>query len=678
MKNLILVISFFLLSIPVSASHIVGGDIHIQWVSQNSYHIKLRAYRDDVNGIGMPPSITIGVYDAVTHAQLLTHMLMPTSQGLIALGDPCYNPDPNVVRIEEAIFESTSNLAIPDNPNGYYLNAQVNARNALAINVQNGGTMVWFAMMPDPALGQNSSPDFGNYPADAYFCISNIKQFSFPITDADGDSLVYSLVQPLDANTASSSPQAGTGAYPFYPGLGWQGGYSINNIIGGTPAMSIDPTTGVITASPTLSGFFTYAVRVEEYRNGVKIGETRRDLQYGSLPCTVASPPSIEFNDPTGLNVSTDTISVYVDSLICFDLHTYDINGDTLYAQITSSDFNLIGTYVPPTVVGSNYEYTNWMNLGPPLTISYLDTVNGFARGIGDIPTRYCWAPLCEDIDTNYHVSILAYSLGCAGADTSTKDLVISVIHIPPPTLLNVEDSLIYSMNGEKNCIKIEARDDQNLNDTIYILPYSSNFDFVGTFEAPVANSTGGYDYTNWDTLGGYTFTMSNYTYSGVAPGAVGKVALKFCWTVDCDYVFQEEFELNYMAFSSACGSDTIFASTYIEIEPPLGYVEQVPNVFTPDGNGVNDCFQLRGQDDPCYDVMTISIYNRWGQKVFESTDPNFCWDGTHNGSGDCSVGAYLVVIDGSYGSTYNPTTGKRVPSLVKDEYWIHLFRELD
>ena len=29
---------------------------------------------------------------------------------------------------------------------------------------------------------------------------------------------------------------------------------------------------------------------------------------------------------------------------------------------------------------------------------------------------------------------------------------------------------------------------------------------------------------------------------------------------------------------------------------------------------------------------MTMGIYDRWGNKVFESTDPNTCWDGTFNG----------------------------------------------
>ena len=87
-----------------------------------------------------------------------------------------------------------------------------------------------------------------------------------------------------------------------------------------------------------------------------------------------------------------------------------------------------------------------------------------------------------------------------------------------------------------------------------------------------------------------------------------------------------------------------------------------------------NDNFKLSGSNDPCYDVMVITIYNRWGQKVFESTDPEFKWDGTHLGKGKCKEGTYYVVIEGSYGSTYN-SLGERIPNSIKDEYSIQLLR---
>ena len=105
-----------------------------------------------------------------------------------------------------------------------------------------------------------------------------------------------------------------------------------------------------------------------------------------------------------------------------------------------------------------------------------------------------------------------------------------------------------------------------------------------------------------------------------------------------------------------------------------LATVILIPNAFTPNHDGDNDYYQLAGQNDPCYDVMEVSIYNRWGQLVFASSDPNFEWDGTNEKGKDCDNGAYLVIMNGTFGSTYD-TNGVRQPNPVKDEFWIHLMR---
>lgn len=55
------------------------------------------------------------------------------------------------------------------------------------------------------------------------------------------------------------------------------------------------------------------------------------------------------------------------------------------------------------------------------------------------------------------------------------------------------------------------------------------------------------------------------------------------------------------------------------------------PNAFTPNNDGVNDEFCLQGWKD-CISDFKIAIYDRWGEKVYESSDPSFCWDGTFNG----------------------------------------------
>jgi gliding motility-associated-like protein len=56
-----------------------------------------------------------------------------------------------------------------------------------------------------------------------------------------------------------------------------------------------------------------------------------------------------------------------------------------------------------------------------------------------------------------------------------------------------------------------------------------------------------------------------------------------------------------------------------------------IPNVFAPDdkGHNTNNCFRIYGGD--CIATMTMAVYSRWGEKVFEATDLNKCWDGTYH-----------------------------------------------
>ena len=54
-----------------------------------------------------------------------------------------------------------------------------------------------------------------------------------------------------------------------------------------------------------------------------------------------------------------------------------------------------------------------------------------------------------------------------------------------------------------------------------------------------------------------------------------------------------------------------------------------VPSAFSPNGDGFNDFWCAYGN---CIATMNLQLYNRWGEKVFESNDKNTCWDGTYNG----------------------------------------------
>lgn len=69
-----------------------------------------------------------------------------------------------------------------------------------------------------------------------------------------------------------------------------------------------------------------------------------------------------------------------------------------------------------------------------------------------------------------------------------------------------------------------------------------------------------------------------------------------------------------------------------------------IPNSFTPNGDGINDVLYVRSDIlDVCYFV----IYNRWGEKIFETHDQNIGWDGTYKQK-DCQRGTYDYYFKGT------------------------------
>ena len=82
-----------------------------------------------------------------------------------------------------------------------------------------------------------------------------------------------------------------------------------------------------------------------------------------------------------------------------------------------------------------------------------------------------------------------------------------------------------------------------------------------------------------------------------------------------------------------------------------------IPNTFTPNGDGLNDTWGpiMRDYTYAGYHVSRISIYDRWGNRVFTTEDPNEQWDGTVNGRvvAPNTVFAYIIVITDIYGYDY-------------------------
>ncbi|MFN3918530.1 MAG: gliding motility-associated C-terminal domain-containing protein [Flavobacteriales bacterium] len=656
MKKLVSLLAIITISFNSFSSHYIGGNFTVVQTGANTFSITLQAFRDCA-GITLPNSLTARVYRQSNNSLFTSVTLTRTQQFLVSLGDDCYTPS---LCIQENIYVNSSvNLA--NEPGGYYVTFSECCRNGGITNINNpaSASMTFYADIPDPALaGGNSTPVFGSYPADGYFCINNTITRDFSAVDPDGDSLVYSLITPYALNT--------TGPKPF-PTINWQVPYNLANICGGTPPMSINPQTGIITANANVAGVFVFSVLVEEYRNGVKIGATHRDVQYQALACQLDAPPQFSNLSPN--------VDVYVNQEACFDILAYDDDiTDTIYLTVSSPDLNIAATYIPPTYNGVNYTYTNFQGAGNLSVNHYVVSGNNY-EGIGQIPMRFCFTPACEDLDETFTLNLMAYSLGCSGSDTVQTSVLIHVLTSIPILNLDIPDTVNVTLN-DRLCFDLIASDNINLDDTLFIKPIGFGFDYLGSYVPPTHTNIGGQSmhyYT--DFIGQDTVWINNYSYVNGTAGAVINVPMRYCMDATCESLYiGGEYILNYMAFSTSCGSDTVYKSSRIIVDPIQGGPDEIPNIFTPNGDGINDYFTLRGINDPCYDEMEVKIYNRWGVLVYESNDPEFKWDGNNKRGVQCAEGTYFVLIEGSYGSIYD-LQGNRTPVPVKKQYTIQLQR---
>lgn len=85
-------------------------------------------------------------------------------------------------------------------------------------------------------------------------------------------------------------------------------------------------------------------------------------------------------------------------------------------------------------------------------------------------------------------------------------------------------------------------------------------------------------------------------------------------------------------------GSDTIT----IILKEKFGPKSFIPNAFTPNADGQNDCFRV--MDFGTIKVAEVSVYNRWGTLVFHTTNAKDCWDGYYLGQ-PAEAGNYVYYI---------------------------------
>ena len=80
-----------------------------------------------------------------------------------------------------------------------------------------------------------------------------------------------------------------------------------------------------------------------------------------------------------------------------------------------------------------------------------------------------------------------------------------------------------------------------------------------------------------------------------------------------------------------------------IDVVPKVTYF--LPNAFTPNSDNVNDFFRGKGFFDGM-ENFRLSIWNRWGELVFETSDPSEGWNGRKKNTGSLSPnGVYVCLV---------------------------------
>lgn len=491
----ILFLLFFVFGFfDAKATHIVGGELNYKSLGSNNYEIRLTVYRDC--WVGVPPfddPASVGIFN--NNNQLLQTLLM-TFRGLDTLppdiNDPCVTPPTNFC-YEVTTYIDTINL--PPLIGGYQISYQRCCRNINILNIINPSCVgaTYYATIPGPEIvAVNSNPVIKFWPP-PFICLNKPWVFDDSAIDYDGDSLVYELFMPYDGLTAScpmignffpqptscpnttlSCPNVPVNP-PFVP-IVWKAPYSTTNMLGGVP-MQINSSTGLVTATPNLQGYFVIGIKVKEYRHGIFLSETKRDFQLIVLPCpsdvvAAAAAPSLVCgitnsvaftNNSTGSGTINYTWNFGDNSTLADTSHSYSPNylypsigsyTATLFCSLQNKPFCKDSTQIQVFI--DNEANANYITVSD--SCSNLMTFSNSSTPNSTLANWYINSSPTSTLQTFNHSFILSGTytvqliaetpLGCK--DSAQKIIVVPVdsIFINAPKIKCINKSVQLLVNG--------------------------------------------------------------------------------------------------------------------------------------------------------------------------------------------------------------------------------------
>ncbi|MBT7619464.1 MAG: T9SS C-terminal target domain-containing protein, partial [Flavobacteriales bacterium] len=276
MKKLLLFTLATALSMSSYSTHLMGGQIVTSYLGTDSlgshYAVELTAYRDTI-GIPMVTSAVFYVSELDTSGNW--NSLFSSTVSYDTTSGNLFLPVQSAYGVEVYIYNDT--ITLPGD--GYYsISYEECCRNGAIINMSNplSESMRLTTYFTSDSLNPNSSASYLSPPV-AYLPADTLWSYNPLPFDPDGDSLVWSLVTPLGLTSMVNG-------YEY-----------LSDSIYSNPSgiFTLDSVTGSLSWSASLVGNFEASFLIEEYRNGAKIGEMRRDMQFIVVPDTLNSMPQV-------------------------------------------------------------------------------------------------------------------------------------------------------------------------------------------------------------------------------------------------------------------------------------------------------------------------------------------------------------------------------------------------
>jgi gliding motility-associated-like protein len=741
-RNIHLAIIFFFLLFwapSVSwASHIVGGVITYKFVKRDTantkritYHFTMKVYRDlySSNGTGLDARANIAVLSQGangTYSTLSSKSIPLLSNSNVVINKPPCSEIPAGIGVEEGIYEWDEILL--EQNYSYVITYQRCCRNGTIANIFNPGTTGATYTVEITAESQrtsNSSPIFNNFPP-SIICANEPLNYDHSASDAEGDQMVYSfcgaLVGGSSGTTPGPTPSGVNIGKPPYQFVSYKlPNYSLNAPMGGSPAVTIDPNTGIITGTPNTQGQFVVTVCVEEYRNGLLIGRIFRDFQFNVVSCKRLVVSAITSDSALGKQFY---VSGCENVTLTIDNKSYDRNNITNYFwdfymrrdTVRYTDWSPTITFRDTGVFrgvlrlnpGTQCQDSAFVTvkvggrLFPTFNLKYDTCVAGPVEFKGDVRTAIPLKTQFWDYgdgirDTNTltpshlyktpgtkNVSLVVKDqVGCKG------DTTISFNWQPAPPILIVEPNAFAGC--APSTVKFVNRSSpidtsyktiwdfgdgttMNAISPTHIYKYPDTFSIKLMITSPIGCYKEA-SFRSWIRVksvphADFFWTpkvINNLNPSVSFRDSSSSDVIGWRWYFsDKAYSNQKNPGFSYrdtgiqkvklfVTNKNGC-IDSIFKTLYIEPEMTF----YMPNAFSPNYDSVNDIFKGTGF---LFGLKTfrMSIWNRWGEKVFETTDPSVGWNGQKNNEGlQAQEGIYLYEVEYT-----NPKSKK----IVKRDY---------